>query len=424
MKIAFVVSFFDFRNDVRQVIKEVSLGHEVVIFGNKEDEIKIREHLPPKVEFRPIEEKRRSLWNIVWERIYLLFKILPKSSNNYFLMELFKIGNLKNAADRKKASTILKWSKRLPKIISYDTFIRNLQFTRHTDIADIDRFVFFTAISNDYFLSRLIDEDQRVSVYVYSWDHPCKHTCFSKHVDYLCWSNDIKIDLVNLQNIPAERISVIGPSQFSYIYSYRTTDLRFNPYPFEYIYLGCAIGIADLVPSEVQVIKTLAISLAKVRPDWKLLLRPYPVLSNWQLYEPLRELPNIVFDEHFKGKDSAVSESEILRKYHTLDHAKAFFHLGTTMGLEACLTNTISFIIDFGYTSKNGLSLFNFIHQYQNDRHLIDLSPLNVINSDERFCQVLDQLHDPNYSSLNKKIEQQYQIKSFESFANDLIEMT
>ena len=424
MKIAFVVSFFDFRNDVRQVIKEISLDHEVVIFGNKEDEIKIREHLPANVEFRPIAEKRRTLWNIIWERVYLLFKVLPKSRNNYFLMELFKIGNLKNVADRKKAAKILELSKRLPKIVSYDRFIQNLQITRETHIADIDRFVFFTAISNDYFLSRLIDENRRVSVYVYSWDHPCKHTCFSKRVDYLCWSNEIKIDLVNLQNIPTDRISVVGPSQFSYIYSYRTTELQFNPYPFEYIYFGCAIGIADLVPSEIAVIKTLSVSLAKVRPDWKLLLRPYPVLTNWQLYEPLRNLPNIVFDEHFKNKDSSVSESEILRKYDTLDHAQAFFHMGTTMGLEACLTNTVSFIIDFGYTSKSGLSLFNFIHQYQNDRHLIDLSPQNVISSDEHFRQVLNQLHDPEYSSLNKKIEQQYQIKSFKSFANDLIEMT
>ncbi|WP_373514389.1 hypothetical protein, partial [Persicitalea sp.] len=290
-----------------------------------------------------------------------------------------------------------------------------------TDLADIDSFICFTAISDDYLLARLIREKRAVRVYVYSWDHPCKHTCFSKRVKYACWSEPIREDIVSLQNIPIDQVLVTGASQFCYIHDYRQREVLAPTRPYQYVYFGCAIGIPSLVSDEVRLVKILAETLGQVRPDWMLLVRPYPVLADWTLYEPLRQLPNVAFDEDFRTGDLSVQEEEIMKKYTTIERAEAFFHLGTTMGLEACFTETPSFILDFGYESARGLSLYNFIHQFQNDRHLINLAPQNAIASKAELRAALEKLADPTFRQLNERVQSQYHLRSFPEFSTRLV---
>ncbi|GAB3170370.1 glycosyltransferase family protein [Telluribacter humicola] len=425
MKIGFVVSFFDFRNDVRRVITEVARQHQVVVFGKPQQAEAILRHLPEGVEFRFIEEQKPTVWNSLWERLYLLLKAIPRSRNNYFLMELFKASITTNPTQRKKAYQILSWSRRLPKVVSYDTYLDHLQIKQQTKIDDIDKFVFFTAIGDDYLLARLIREQHpNLRVYVYSWDHPCKHTCFSRRVNYFIWTEPLRQDVIELQNIPASKVQVIGASQFGYIEEFNREYRHRLPrsYPFRYIYIGCAIGPADLVPDEVNVIEQVAHFMAQTHPDLKLVVRPYPLVANWSLYSPIRSLPNVVIDDGFQSLDLSVTEAHLMEKFEKIHNAEAFFHLGTTMGLEACFTDTPSFILDFGYTSRQGLSLYNFIHQYQNDRHLIDLAPQNAITSLDELRKVLDNLDNPTYQVLNQRVQQQYTLKSFAAFADDLTE--
>lgn len=421
MKIAFVVSFFDFRNDVRRVIEEVAQEHEVVVFGRSEQAESIQAHLPEGVEFRLIQERQGTLWNKVWEKLYLLFRKIPRSRANFFLMELFKASNQPDARQRAKALRLVRWMQGLPKALPYDTYLNQLRYQGGTFLHDIDRFICFTAIADDHLLARLIQEKKSVLVYVYSWDHPCKHTCFSSRVRYACWSVPIREDVISLQNIPADRVAVTGASQFGYIEAYRHAQVPPPAYPFRYVYFGCAIGIPALVPDEIRLIKILATVLQQIKPSWKLLVRPYPVLTNWAFYEELRRVPNIVFDEDFRTDDLSVQEGNILKKYATIEQAEAFFHLGTTMGLEAGFTNTPSFILDFGYTTQQGLSLYNFIHQYQNDRHLIDLAPQNAVRSEQQLRQLLADLDNPTYRELNQHIQHGYPLKSFAEFGRNLI---
>lgn len=421
MKIAFVVSFFDFRNDVRRVITEVARQHEVVVLGRPEQAESIQAHLPEGVEFRLIHERQGTLWNKIWERLYLLFRKIPRSRANFFLMELFKASNQPDARKRAKALRLVQWMQWPPKVLSYDTYLNKLHHQDQTRLDDIDRFLCFTAIADDYLLARLIREQKPVLVYVYSWDHPCKHTCFSQRVHYACWSEPIREDIIALQNIPAAQVAVTGASQFGYIEAYRREKVPPASYPFRYIYFGCAIGIPDLVADEIRIIKILAETLQQVHPEWKLLVRPYPVLTNWAFYEELRQLPNVVFDEDFRTGDLSVQEAGILKKYATIAQAEAFFHLGTTMGLEACFTKTPSFLLDFGYSTRKGLSLYNFIHQYQNERHLIDLAPQNAIRSEEMLRSLLTDLANPIFTELNRRVQEEYPLKSFTEFAQDLI---
>lgn len=422
MKIGFVVSFFDFRNDVRRVIAEVSKHHEAVIFGRAENRGEILRHLPDGLEFRVINERKSSSWNSFWMKAFILFKRIPKSRHNFFLMELFKASHTSDPIVRKKNYAIIEWVRRLPKIISYDAYLKGLDCQKGTDLSGIDQFVCFTAIADDFLLARLLHEKYPVKVYVYSWDHACKHICFSERAQYLCWNERIKEDIVHLQHVPSANVKVVGASQFAYIDEYRKVQSQLpSTYSFPYVYFGCAIGIDDLVKEEVNVAISVANTLAQTRPDLKLVVRPYPVQNNWDVYQPLRSLPNVVMDDGFRTVDLSVKDGHILEKFEKIAHAEAFFHLGTTMGLEACFTDTPSFIIDYGYQSKDGLSLYSFIHQYQNDRHLIDLAPQNAVRSEAHLAEILKALDDPAYCLLNEKVQAQYEIKSFQKFSEDLL---
>ena len=103
MKIGFVVHFFDFRNDVRRLITEVSKKHEVVLFVNQNQLDIIKNHQLLNTTIRVINEKKISKKNKILELLFYFFKKIPKSKSNFFLMESFKIGNIKDVTKQKKS---------------------------------------------------------------------------------------------------------------------------------------------------------------------------------------------------------------------------------------------------------------------------------------------------------------------------------
>ena len=423
MTIGFVVSFFDFRNDVRKVIEILSSDNKVIVFYKPADEEKVLCHKLPNVEYRPILERNRKIRNVLAEQLFLYFKKLPKSRNNYFLMELFKLSNLNNQNTKRKAKFILKMQQVLPRLMSYDRLLGSLSPSCQTDIVDIDRFILFTEIADDFFLSRLIKEKKDMVTYVYSWDHPCKHTRFSRQVKYLCWSEGIKADIVKLQGMDAANIKIIGAGQFGYIYEFLKNNSRSLPktYPFDYIYFGCAIGIKELIPEEIKVIRQLAQTTLKKAPDLKFVIRPYPILDQWSFYEELRILPNVILDDSFRNQDFTIDDNKIISKYEKILNAKAFLHLGTTLGVEACFTGKPSFIVDFGYDKKEGLSLYAFIHQYQNEKYLVDASKKNTLKSLEEYEKFLGSDNEDQFLEINKLIKKEFPIYSFSEFSDNLV---
>lgn len=423
MKIGFIVSFFDFRNDVRRIITEAAREHHVIVFGLERDRESIMTHLPQAVDFRIIEEGESRLSNRIWKRLYLYLRKIPKSENNFFLMELFKASNAPGENRRKKALRILQWVKWLPKVMSYDFFLNRSSYSSGTDISDIDQFICFTDINNDCFFKRLLDSSKPAKVYVYSWDHPCKHTRFSKRATYLVWNTALKQDLIELQGIPAEQIQVLGASQFTYIddYQKKPEEELNRHYHYPYVYFGCALGIEELVPGELEVVKKISSALKEIRPGWKLVVRPYPVLQNWSYYEELESLDNIILDDGFRRKDRSIGDQAIFEKYEKIHFAEAFFHLGTTMGLEACFTPTPSFLVDMAADNQQGLNLYNFVHQYQNDKHLAELAPQNVVKSEGDLHRIFEALGNEGYLVLNKQVQRQFQLKDTATLAKDLL---
>jgi hypothetical protein len=428
MTLAFAVHFFDFRNDVRVLLADLATRHKIVLLVRPEDEAQIKAQAPAGCEIRLVRERVNNRKNALWDRLFLQFGKLPKSRQNFYLMEIFKISLNPDAAAQKRALARLAWRMRLPAFLSYDQYLDNLSYTGSTDLSGIDAFFCFTDIADNYLLARLVREAKPVFVYVYSWDHPCKHIRYSKRVQYLVWNEGMAEDLVQLQGIDSKRITELGASQFGYIERYTKPDAVASApqrFPYKYVYFGCAIGLPGLVQDELQVVRELAQALAVAAPNWRFVVRPYPVLREWHHYEALRSEPNIILDDGFRtAQNLSVADDQIRDKFAAIAHAEAFLHLGTTLGLEGCFTDTPSFLVDFDRFAadkdKAGLVIWPFVHQYQNDKYLAHVPGANKITSTAHFADVVQQIEaegKQTYLAFNKAARKTFPVRSFSEIA-------
>jgi hypothetical protein len=425
MTIGFVVHFFDFRNDVRRLILEIAKTHEVVLLVKSEHVEAVKKHPIERATIREINERIPSLKNKVLEQLFYFFRRLPKSRQNFYLMECFKIANIKNQATRSKASARLEWVMKLPKVLNYDTYLNKLSYSSETILDGIDHFVFLTEISDDYLLARCIKEKKRVKVYSYSWDHPFKHTRFSNQVNYLTWSEETKKDIHKLQHVDEDNIQVWGASQFAYIEEALKQQVSVTrSFDFKYIYYVCAIGIEPLVPQEIDIIHQVNKLVKLHAPDIALVVRPYPVLNNWNLYTDLQK-EGIILDDNFRTQDLSIGEKAIQEKFEKVKHAELLLHLGTTLGLEACFFDTPSLLIDFGYdkSTEKSLDVKHFIHQGQNDKYLVDACPSQCLSTQQDLIKWLEAAQNGTAKTLqkNKQIACQFVLDTFENLSERIL---
>lgn len=424
-KIGFFVSLIYFKDDVRRLIIDLSHHYDIVLFVLDVHEAS-EFQVPKDIEVRTIRQNP-SMKDRLLKSMFSIFGKIPKSQKNYHLMEAFKA-----QAQRKNhiRTRIILWLKSvLPKILSYDLFLDLLDDSSVCDLEDICATVFFTNICSDWALKQVLAQRINTICYVYSWDHATKHQKFSKRVKYAVWSDEIGNDLCELQGIERSHIATLGASQFCFIATYfhiknlgnlpETKLITDAPY----VYFGCAVGISSLVDEEVMIIKIIAEVLLEIAPSYKLLVRPYPVLAEWSPYNELKEIPNILLESEFRTIDLAPYNDSFFSKYHTLDNAKAFFHCGTTLGLEAVFFETPSFLVDLSVPSDKDVSMYNFVNQYQNVKYLKEINSDNVISSTEKLKDIILDLvnNQEAYLSYNRDLRKVFQIENFDEIKNRLI---
>jgi len=421
MTIGIITNFFEFRNDIRKVATLLAKNNRIVFYLKPQEAKQINTAAYPAFEFRVIDEHVASVTNRLKELMFLVFKKIPSSRNNYYLMELFKSSNLERRTDRRKSRFYLFLQRIMPRLISYDRFLNTLHYSGKTNIQDIDVFLYATELHADFFIARLKREQKNVLVYVYSWDHACKQARFIKAFKYLVWSGGLSDDLAQLQYIPASNISVVGATQFGYIDLYNNLSVQLSrPFDFRSIYFGCAIGIGPLAKEEINLIARIAFLLKETNPDWKLVVRPYPQLRNHGYYDVLKEADNIILDNDFDAGIGAMTDEQILHKLNTVHHAECFMHIGTTLGLEAAFTNTPSYMLDLVKNNEKKLNLYHFVHQYQNDKYITNTSAGSVIKSEADLVVLFDRLKNGDVINHNQSITANFQVISFEAFTHQL----
>ena len=387
-KIGVLAQYLNTRHDIREFIAHLGRKHDVVVYVRKND-IQLTSELSSEVEIRIIEAQLyKNIWNNILILLYRVFGILPKSKHNYFITEYFKLNNAKlSRFIRIKESFLLNLSMWVPRWISYDFYLKNLNYRTDTHISDIDEFLCFTQIYDDLFFAHLLDSGKKVNVYVYSWDHPCKMKTFSKRVNqYLVWNEGLKEDLISLQGITPQQVRILGSTQLTYIYDFLKDKVQPAYYTFDYLYFACATGYPKLVEQEVSIIARTAGYLAKQHPNMKLVVRTYPFFGAEELYAPLLAFTNVVFDD-YKSRFSSNAEASLVitDKLIKISQSKGLIHFGTTFGLEASYFNAPVILADVVSEYKE---LDQFVHQYQNDKYL-NLTFKNIPKNWNSFEQAI-----------------------------------
>ena len=373
------------------------------------------------LEIREFYENKYIL-NKILERIFNWFGIIPKSKKNFFLMKYFLIINEKIFLKKLKNIILFNIIRFLPKFFSYDSFLNLIRSDFNEIVADIDKFFFITKIESNQFLSFLIKNNFKVISYVYSWDHPAKQNLFSKRINYLAWNDWIANDLTCLQNIKKEKIKILGSTQFCFIHEYLKNYSDAKPLiDYKYLYFGCAVGIPEIAKQEIEIIINLSKILKEKDCALKIVVRPYPVLRNWNLYNKLNFYENIIVEKDFRSKDLLIKEDRIFEKYNKIKFSSGFLHLGTTLGIEACFFDTPSILINFGYNFNNKLlNIKNAIQQYQNEKYIIK-NNLNYFDNEKKFVNFLMNYKKKEYLDFNIKTRNFFNLKSFDRIAEEFL---
>jgi hypothetical protein len=383
MKLGIMLQYWDSRNDVRLLVEELARRYEVVLLAQEKDR-KLFKDSRWNVRYMA---NRGWFWPRFWGYLFMLFGHIPRSQRNYYVDEYFKLEQLP-PGQKLRMQLLLGLSRIAPKFLSFEAYARRLASQAKADVSDLDALLAITEICDPGTLGKAQLLGKPTVAYVYSWDHAPKHKRMSRHLDwYFTWNAPIGDDLVELQGVPAERIKPVGSTQLTYVIDYLQNPLaRRRQIPYDYVYFGCATGSPQFVRQEVRIIIWVAKTLAEIAPEMKLLVRPYPFLSDWTLYEPLRQLPNVAFDDDYRqgATSRALTPDMIAKKFNRLEHASAFVHLGTTLGFECAYFDTPMLFLapenfDFGLPQNHRMHLRNFFGQYHLKKYLQLEKHLNVV---------------------------------------------
>ena len=379
---------------------------------------------------------RGSFYFKLIRNLYSRFGELPKSKQNFLITELFKLSSATGLKKKLNEWRLyIRSINRLPIPLKwYHRLICNVD---KSEISDIDAFLLISEISDDALVSRISSLKKPVYLYVYSWDHPCKHTNLPNNLTgYFVWNTQVKNDLISLCGVPKENIHIVGATQLAGLKEFLdlpTSDKDLKTNAELTIYFGSAVGTLELAKEEAKFVELVYKICCEINQPFQIIFRPYPFLANWSIYDSLKALPHISFDiwERNDGDDwRTMSRQVIHHRNQMLNNADIFIHMGTTMGLEACFFDTPSVLIDAGTKSKfreikPSQMMQNFCDQYHLNQHMkFEKSP-NVIRTEEELQQLLKIAFNPETKGqlvkYNNWVRKDTELKSLTEIADTVI---
>lgn len=126
MTIGILAQYLNSRNDVRDLINHLHKKCTVIIFLRIADTA-IAKGLNENIEIRYFQQDKNKFRNYILDKIFKLFGKLPRSRNNYFITEKFKLQNsaykgLHHVIEK----LILAIAHITPKFISYQSYLSKL----------------------------------------------------------------------------------------------------------------------------------------------------------------------------------------------------------------------------------------------------------------------------------------------------------
>lgn len=399
IRIGFAVSHLRLRPDIVNLIGIFNKKYDLTVFCFKEEIGLLPEECNKTIILKP------SLRVQFYRFLYRYFGHLPNPRKYFINYQMRRIG--KNSLRFKFILRIkIYLMAYLPKVVTYD-FLLDRIGSDIDELHDYDFFLTLTDIVDDKTLADFIKSGVRSLVYVTSWDHAPKFKRLSStKVNYLTWSKPVSEDLIFFYNVPNESIFEVGSTQFSFLNKYLLRPAPAPVFSSRYIYYIAAMGYPDLIEQEVQLVLVLARLVAYYCPEWKIVFRQYPILSDGQKYDDLLKVSNIVFDGfRLKSSGSLFSLDDLKYKYDVIYHAEAVFHLGTTMGIEACSFPTPVFTFSGSNFDNQKLNrhkrLSASLNQYHLRRHVQLEGYENVIKTTAQLEKVIQSLYISNNQFLD-----------------------
>lgn len=423
MKIGICIHQLAFRTDLEQLVNELGGDHDICLFLNPNEAQACQLNFP----VRTVTMKNGKRWAL-YQCLFFLFGKIPKSRSNYYLTQESKLSYLRGRQYVLRR-LLLRLTKVVPKCLSYDFFSNLVASEDNTATEDIDAFIFFTEMLPASFWGKVKRGRKPCVLYVYSWDHPCKHNNIPRVgiSHYYTWNQEVKEDLVQLQGIAREKVSEVGATQMARVKSYIDTRERREGHRHEggYIYFGCSVGVPSMVYQELMVINILAESIRRAAPGLKLLVRPYPLLRDQSVYGEIGKRADIGLDETvFKGE----GEIDHQAKYKKLEEAVAFFHLGTTLGLECAYLDTPCFLLALedvtfrGKQQRRG-SIGEFVRRYHVRRYLMLSGFRNVVRTRRQLENVLGEITEggEDFLRYNRRIAGTIELRELGDIGKSLV---
>ena len=401
--IGILINHYDARNDIRDLVAEIAQSHRVVLLSKENN---IKHPLPVGVELRPLVSAH-SYKRKFWTRLFIWFGKLPRSRENYYINELFKLGRLSPTQQTfgKIKLNLQMW---MPRFMSINQLLPIVSQCDATDISDIDSFLLITEFSDIPMLARICDSGKPAWAYLYSWDHPCKHTVLTDRLTgYLVWNQKLAKDMEELQGISQNKCKIIGATQLCPIVDYLASSTmlpgqgRLEGSP--YFYFGCGTGYAPLSRREIRLVAELADLLKKEFPEHLLLVRPYPMFNDDSALAEIKSKSNVRIDDEFRSFQVGRSLRSVdIHKRLDLQRGSAcFIHVGTTMGYEAAFLGCPVVFINLIADSNTGgaddtESLATFARQYHVQRYLVGNYPSSANNLSEAMDALKTAVSSPD----------------------------
>jgi hypothetical protein len=315
-----------------------------------------------------------------------------------------------------------------------ETYLNALVGCDKTPIDDIDGFLLITEFSDNALTARIIASGKPSCAYVYSWDHPCKHTVMTRGVKrYAVWNSNLTEDMVELQSIDRESCRVVGATQLVPIATY----LASAPSPGQgtlegrpYFYFGSGVGPIALAREEMEVVRRLAQVLRSRAPGHLLLVRPYPMNHGVDLRSMLRDLDNIRWDDDFRTNQvgRSLDSANISQRLALQRGSTAFFHIGTTMGFEGAFLDIPCVLLRPPRGGQPGGEKFRklteFASQYHLQKHLSFAG--NTVGLGPDLDKLVTELLavDPTVKSTNQLVRADTPILPMRAIADKLAELS
>lgn len=420
-KIGFLADYLNFRVDCIELINQLANQYEIVVFTNQNN----KKHVPKNIEVRVIDYKMRNKRNRLWKTIAMVFVNIPKPSKYYFLKQRI---NFLNTPNKKLNDYIIYYARRIaPKIISFDFYLKNLKEERLFPISDIDTFIIMTPHEQDLFLSEISKTNKPIFAYLHSWDHVFKFQKISqKRFSYLTWNEDLRNDLNKGFQIPKKSIKIVGSSQIALL---KHVDETLTPstvqHKGQYFYFVASFGHKDAVIQEVKIIEHFCSELSKISEYTKVIFRPYPNLKNQELYKPLRDIPNLEFDNYIPNHNNKLLSLEDIRsKLSKFYSAVAVVHVGTTVATEAAHFDIPVIYINFNLNTAKSqkVQLDEYWKQYHLQEYYFTNEYWNVLTSPNEVKNICTQIIKDRTSFLpySKKIKEKTKIVKYPDIVRNI----